>query len=182
MVNIATRPLLTSSVTADSLYDGQLEPVALSQVTRPRFVSATIYDDVYQDTGDQTRNRVDRLEQLLYLELPLGSGRGALGIEFRQIIADVRLNPYPEEVTDLGYYSQQISAALGRQLAGGRLIAGGQLGFNHLTGEWLPDGALSLAIRPFPSVALIAEIASYSELRTFDWERMDELEDERTVE
>ncbi len=173
-VNFDTRPLFTSSVTADSLSDSRLEPLELAQITQPRITSTSLYDDVYQNTGDQTSNRIDRLEQLLYLELPLGSGKGGLAIEFRQVSADVRLNSYPEEVTGLGYYSQRFSAALGRQLAGGRLIAGAQLGVNHLTGEWLPEGALSLAVKPFPRVTIVAGTGSHSELRTFDWKRADD--------
>ncbi len=149
---------------------GRMDPLALSYVFRPRFQTATIYDDVYRETGAQYRHQVNRFEHVSRLEAPLGSGRGGLGLEFRHLAADIRMNPQPEEETYLVRRIQRLTAGIGGHLWDGRLTSGGCMGVNRAAGVWLPEGSLALAVRPHRAVSLTALAGRWSDLRTLDYQ------------
>jgi len=151
-----------------------MDPLALSSVSRPRFQTVSMYDDVYRETGRQYRSRLSRFEHLSYLELPLGPGRGGMGFEFSHLATDARLSTHPDEEIYLGWRIQRFAAGVGQHL-GSRLMAGGCIGLDHLAGIWLPAASLALAIQPHRAVSLVARAGQRPDMRMVDWAAEGEL-------
>lgn len=170
VTNVDTRQLFTTSYelpgTQSSRY---LNPLLLSSIIRPRFQTETRYDDVYREQGTSRESTIYRMENISYLEIPLGTKLGGIGFEFIHTDAYANQSPQSGEASTVKWSDQRASLGIGGHAWQRKIRFGSQAGFTRLDQEWWPHYSLELSWQPQMSLNLALNVGRQPGSRSVEW-------------
>jgi hypothetical protein len=171
VLNVDTRQLFTTSYelpgTQSSRY---LKPLMLSAVVRPKIQTETSYDDVYREEGASHESTVYRVENVSYLEIPVGAKWGGVGLEFIHTDAYAHQSPQPGEASTAKWSDQRASVGIGGNAWQRKLLFGSQAGFTRLDQEWWPHYTAELSWQPQMALNLALNIGRQPGYRSVEWQ------------